>query len=906
MKRFIKYTDKDSGIAIMFSLMMLAVFLVLGMGFSAYMTNVRRAASFQKNVASDTDIFAVLEYQVRIAMSSGFANSDYSSSTPFTSSFPEGAPSKYASCNFIANPGGPTVETNNSEPLSFPLWGIRATTTDHNIDDSEIFFTFPAPQDHTVSTLHIESSSFSSPYDNSQQGWQAHYEGYEASEESDDFLKAISTWQIIGLSGRVNPNAGYTNSTLPITTRTSSRSAGTSINEMNLEDMQFDSDPSTNTDYSEAVDAAKTEVLFEDFFASYIADGGAMNDTVYFSFFPIPSTEAIERVTTTEFISQTHKQAANTLFDLSTITDSSDPEIIAGVTAGTALTYLVDASSTSSLSEEQRVQIAANLKDYIDPDVTPSIPASFDATNPSTLTYFGNEAYPYINEITLFFTPTLTINNADPTNIILTQADIKVEASVELCEIYGVADTIDNITFEVDYSVTIDNSVTLNSSSLTNSGRFTTAAISATANTYTSTPKTIAGATPLTQSPNVTISSENPAVTITINSISLVIANIGGVPVDIANLSDLTGFTQGLTTKNMSTHISIEAKDPKNNTLSEDWVVSSTWDTHSAGPLSTSAVAVGLMNTVYLPTGGDKELEGSPPPEPWEASTNYIRNANMMNLHELGYISRGLYQTLNLVEYNMESPDTIDDYTHTGSNENLYSEINGGDRSILDHVSLGSAVTGNVLIDNANTTTSYDDTFEETTPNIGRINPNTYNRAVFKMLFSNISAEHPTASGTRVGASSSNPISDTQIEALMKKFPGFETQTQDFTPGSTWPSIGYFDAAYFKNFTNNPPSYGLPFKLALDNGELTDREAEVLIGNTRRLVSINQTHYLAYQEVRGEPVNYNPTDRLTFKSQTKKEVYYVRDLIDTGASPTYNNQADDQYKTRNVTEVTRP
>ena len=145
MKRLIKYTNKDSGVAIMFSLMMLAVFLVLGMGFSAYMSNVRRAANYQQGVSSDTDIFAILEYQVKIAMSSGFANSNYSGSSLFASSFPEGAPSKYASANFLDNAGGSTVANNSSVDLAFPMWGIRAISDDHALDDSDVFFTLLPP-----------------------------------------------------------------------------------------------------------------------------------------------------------------------------------------------------------------------------------------------------------------------------------------------------------------------------------------------------------------------------------------------------------------------------------------------------------------------------------------------------------------------------------------------------------------------------------------------------------------------------------------------------------------------------------------------------------------------------------------------------------------------------------------
>ena len=274
-----------------------------------------------------------------------------------------------------------------------------------------------------------------------------------------------------------------------------------------------------------------------------------------------------------------------------------------------------------------------------------------------------------------------------------------------------------------------------------------------------------------------------------------------------------------------------------------------------------------------------------------------MRNEKILNLHELGYIHRGVpYQTLNLIEYNTETPETISAYTNTNGDtlyntSNNFADLsNGGDRSILDYVSLGSGIeiTGSL---------------EETTPNKGRINPSTYHRAVLKMLFSNISSDHPDASDntTRVGESGT-AISESDITSLISNFPGISSRTdRTYHDGTNkiFPSLGYFDPIWFKNLKNNPPSYGIPFKLTTD---LNDREAEVLLCNTRRFVSVSRNYYMASLIVR-DATAADPVSRLSYGTETKKIQYIVRELIDDAKdnqdpSRTPHTVFDDKYRAR--------
>ena len=86
MKDLIKQVKKsdESGIAIIFSLMMMAIFLVMGMTFSAYMSNVRRAAKYQEKMNVAEGIVDVVVYESRGALLAAFP-SEWKVANPDTS-----------------------------------------------------------------------------------------------------------------------------------------------------------------------------------------------------------------------------------------------------------------------------------------------------------------------------------------------------------------------------------------------------------------------------------------------------------------------------------------------------------------------------------------------------------------------------------------------------------------------------------------------------------------------------------------------------------------------------------------------------------------------------------------------------------------------------------------------------
>ena len=114
MKKLIKQRlqSADSGIAIMFSLMMMAVFLVLGMGFSAYMTNIRRGAEFHKDIYLSDSIDQVIQSQISAAIT-GFLHPISDLDREYFNSIPEACPDIFANANFT-QPAAATNESNES------------------------------------------------------------------------------------------------------------------------------------------------------------------------------------------------------------------------------------------------------------------------------------------------------------------------------------------------------------------------------------------------------------------------------------------------------------------------------------------------------------------------------------------------------------------------------------------------------------------------------------------------------------------------------------------------------------------------------------------------------------------------------------------------------------------------
>lgn len=910
MKQLLNLKEKDSGIAIMFSLMMMAVFLVLGMGFSAYMSNIRRAAEYQKDFKSNKDIEDILVYQIRAAMLASFPNTssypdDGTSNTQnYCPSLPEGSPSffdGYVTLNYDYDGADnyDIIKTSDDVDIEFATWGVKTETSAHALADKELLFNMYIPKRSsstdvytTNSTIFIKDDSsndneFSSPVGGSL-GWQEH------ADENDE-VYAISTWATLAMSGRLDPEA-YSDTA----NNQAARATGLKIDEMSVNDII----PA----YASAA-AGTGSGSIGAMHSAMDAGANSLDETAYYSFFPMGDKYNIEMLNESDYLTQTDKEMDNdpstsngTLFDLSAITNTTDPEEMVGkTTPGTALTYLTDPSSSSSLTEVQRIQVAANIKDYIDSDFAASTDYVVGAATEPT--YVGNELAPYINE--LKFTA-----SADYTDdgINTTSGTLDIDLQVELAKIYDdtpalVATDELIIKFDIQFNIQAQgfSNLQTQSKTVTIAGDdfvFTADTTYASRGYYTS---------PLLLTPLITFTENfpssainNAAEKITNVKITLtdaVVLKNGANYLDIGTPVNTTTDTKEILA-GFSANCHTQVNDPKFNHSSSEWSAL-TWEDGTSG----TGDSLNSKNTsVISNSNGDNEPDASN--DPMLYSTNYIRNSNIKNLHELGYIHRGSpHQTLNLIEYNTETPETISDYTNSNSDVLYNSSLafadlsNGGDRSILDYVSLGNNeeqdADGNGLL------------FEEYTPNIGRINPNTTHPAALKMLFSNISADHPASSTNRVGELASvinlGVIDTGKVQSLISQFPGIDSTRTNKTihkddGNKVYPTLGYFDPIWFKNLKNNPPSYGVPFKLTTS---LTDREAEVLLCNTRRFVSVNRNYYLASIMVDGD----TNTAATRSGSASQNQYYIVRELIDDAKSSSDSNASphdpsDDRYRIR--------
>ena len=142
-----------------------------------------------------------------------------------------------------------------------------------------------------------------------------------------------------------------------------------------------------------------------------------------------------------------------------------------------------------------------------------------------------------------------------------------------------------------------------------------------------------------------------------------------------------------------------EVDDPRHNLTSDQWQ----WPATGWSPLALGTL--GGRNTVCSPNpGAGHDLETGAA-EPWDVSTAYLRNARMQSLWELGAIHRAApWQTINLHAYNSAATP----FTGLGAYDD-------GDANILDQVKLGA-----------------------TTLVSGRVNVNTYSRAVLTGLLAGV------------------------------------------------------------------------------------------------------------------------------------------------------------------------
>ena len=333
----------------------------------------------------------------------------------------------------------------------------------------------------------------------------------------------------------------------------------------------------------------------------------------------------------------------------------------------------------------QIAQIAANIIDYCDDDSNIGTDISqatsdWDGVSLTNIpTYCGNEKVPYISEIKfkLTFTNPTSLKLAAQAELINVFEGEMLNASGTLVATVNVSGTStgtidDNLAFYWTLTDEFNNTP------------------SSPADYYVD----------LGMSNDQTIGSYDTssgiANDITITVISAVLRDTAG------NLWDFSVSDASTEIDATGTHfITVEVDDPRYNLDSSQWL----WQAWDAGD------SIGSVNTnfrLHDATLTEKDEEPNTVTEPWQVSTNFIRNAPMNSLWELGAIHRGApWQTINLKAYRnlfiqQVDEEGIDDYVD-------------GDANILNEVKLSED--------------------EEV---IGRVNSNTYNSTVLEALFENI------------------------------------------------------------------------------------------------------------------------------------------------------------------------
>jgi len=423
-----------------------------------------------------------------------------------------------------------------------------------------------------------------------------------------------------------------------------------------------------------------------------------------------------------------------------TLKDRSTSGIKDITTEFTTITKVCDAlwpNDSGSFSPQQK-QIAANILDYIDADSE-----SEDG---------GNEAVPYINELVAEITN--STDDGIPGTPETTQLSINLKG--ELCGLYKdmtptTGTTKLKITGTLKYTrapsaekeVSIDEEIDI---------------------AYTAATGYFEGsmATPLTHTgDSLETSGTLTGVKLTISSMILEGSSVKWDEVTEEINSEIASMAKG------SFDCALEAKDPRWNHES--------WDATDIEPAATNTL--GAKNSGYQQTDGESG-------EPEDASTAYIRNSAITSFIELGYISRNIGETLNLVDYDTTANKSFSNYKPGALVLKTESSFNGGDRQILDDIRVGS---GNG---------SYDI--------FGPINPNTDKSDVLKVLLQSALPQVGTDKAKTA-------VDSTTLDNITSNFP--------FTGGTTAAADDtFFKVEHFHDaatapydHNRNPKTYGYPF-----------------------------------------------------------------------------------------------
>jgi len=334
-----------------------------------------------------------------------------------------------------------------------------------------------------------------------------------------------------------------------------------------------------------------------------------------------------------------------------------------------------------STADSARLQIAANLIDYNDTDTV----ATTD--NPTQPAYVGLEKCPYINEVRLKFTGSVSESNISPSNSIYVCRISLDEVSLELVNLYEIA----NISTSAQIKVSGQFKWAPNPNGNNTLESFTdiSTTISQTTNskTYSSASTASSSLAFLSVDFNAVPGLSRSITEFKINNLTVKLNDTTGNMLDYSYVDTgyCTSSTLTATGTSQNLYIDYEINDPRQNFLASDWNGPVSINTSSNG-------TIGSLNSVCNPNpGGNADIEPGIT-QPYDVSTAYMRNSKMLSPWELGAIHRAAkWQTINLKNYNVAENMIGGGDAYADGDANIYDQVKmTSEKQVYGKISINS------------------------------------------------------------------------------------------------------------------------------------------------------------------------------------------------------------------------
>ncbi len=344
--------------------------------------------------------------------------------------------------------------------------------------------------------------------------------------------------------------------------------------------------------------------------------------------------------------------------------------------AGT--TFATEADNTYSSPAAKINQIAANLIDYCDSN------RAATTDNQNAPTYTGNDQAPYINEVRI-------VPDGEVTELAgVYTCSIVLVADVEVVNLY---DTTDNKPFNLDAIVTVSGSYQWGPKNEAAPGHLFTD-IPITINISGVGDRSYAVGTSSSVDISDAVWAGAPGLGKKINNFNFTKITVKLIDHDTGDFYDFAYVETASPSVDLKSNDSdhdryyyfdYQVDDPRQNLNENDWTLS----TNKKNPNGTLGPAyqpgAGPKNSNCNPNpGGNKDVETGAV-QPWDVSTAYIRNSYMRSPWELGFIHRAAkWETLRIYQYYYSATFGV------GPADGITTWANG-DAGILDQIKMNNA-----------------------------------------------------------------------------------------------------------------------------------------------------------------------------------------------------------------------